>query len=33
VAAMLEMNVGAVDSAKSLVLKRLHDEFAELLDP
>jgi RNA polymerase sigma-70 factor (ECF subfamily) len=33
VAAMLEMNVGAVYSAKSRVLKRLHDEFAELLDP
>jgi len=33
VATMLEMNVGAVYSAKSRVLKRLHDEFAELLDP
>jgi RNA polymerase sigma-70 factor (ECF subfamily) len=33
VAARLEMNVGAVYSAKSRVLRRLHDEFAELLDP
>jgi RNA polymerase sigma-70 factor (ECF subfamily) len=33
VAKMLEMNVSAVYSAKSRVLKRWHDEFAELLDP
>ncbi|HZV04311.1 MAG TPA: sigma-70 family RNA polymerase sigma factor [Gemmataceae bacterium] len=33
VAATLDMNVGAVYSAKSRVLKRLHDEFEDLLDP
>ena len=32
VAAELGMSVGAVYSAKSRVLKRLHDEFADLLD-
>lgn len=32
VAAALEMSVAAVYSAKSRVLKRLHDEFADLLD-
>lgn len=33
VAAMLEISIAAVYTAKSRVLKRLHDEFAELLDP
>jgi RNA polymerase sigma-70 factor (ECF subfamily) len=33
VAAALEMSVAAVYTAKSRVLKRLHDEFAEILDP
>lgn len=33
VAAKLQIRVAAVYTAKSRVLKRLHDEFADLLDP
>jgi RNA polymerase sigma-70 factor (ECF subfamily) len=33
VARMLQMSIGAVYSAKSRILKRLREEFADLIDP